>query len=226
MSDDRSHESLFEDGPREPVRNEPPSTEGAVRVCRKCSAQARSGGLSCPHCGASYLRGWKGMRRRAKVLLIAVPLLLLLGGGASGAVVKVQHDRDVSETRERAERLADEQREREAREQREAEQKEEAQAALDQVKRDVRRSIETEMRRAIRKDANERIADGYLEGPDVRRVSCNPVAGGSDSLEEPTARYECLAVNETDYVDGTDSGYRFTSTVNFDKGSYTWRLGD
>lgn len=228
MSDHRSDESLFADSPTgEPsARPTAPQDEAPLRVCRKCSAQARTTTLACPHCGASYLKGWKGMRRGLKVAAIAIPLVLLLGGGAAGAVVKIQHDQDVKERREQVARVAAEKRKREAERARAAAEAEQAQAAIDRIERSARKSIETEMRRAIRKDANERINDGYLDGPAVRRVSCNPVDGGSDSLEEPTARYECLAVNETDYVEGTDSGYRFTSTVNFDKGSYTWRLGD
>ena len=36
--------------------------------------------------------------------------------------------------------------------------------------------------------------------------------------------HECLAVNQSN-ADGTEEGYRFTGTINFDSGSYTWRLG-
>jgi hypothetical protein len=232
MADD--HRPLFQDpehgdGQAKASAGGPATTSAAdeapLRLCRHCSAQARTNGTTCPICGHSYLRGWKGMRRRTRVVLVALPLLLLLGGGVTGGVLKYQHDQDVKEQRAEAERQANAERRERERDERERREREDAAAAIDRIERETRRSAETDMRRSIRKDANEKIAEGLLDGPDVRRVSCNPIAGGSDSLEEPTARYECLAVNETDYDEGTDRGYRYTATMNFEDGSYTWRLG-
>jgi hypothetical protein len=34
-----------------------------------------------------------------------------------------------------------------------------------------------------------------------------------------------MAVNKSN-ADGTEEGYGFTGTINFDSGSYTWRLGN
>jgi hypothetical protein len=202
----------------------PPIGDEPIRVCRRCSAQARTSDLACPHCGASYLRGIKGLKRATKIALVVLPTLLLLVGAGGAAAMKIQHDNTARQQREAAARRADIRQRNEAAAARAKAAAQRAQDALDQIKIDARKSMEHDLRSAITKDAQKDVDTGLLDGPAISHTSCNPIAGGSNSLSEPTARYECLAVNET-HADGTESGYRFTGTINFDSGSYTWRLG-
>jgi ribosomal protein L40E len=195
-----------------------------TRVCRRCSAQAQTNSLNCPHCGASYLRGFKGLHRRTRVALVVLPLLLVLGGAGGAVALKLHHDDVVKHKREVAQARADAKRKAAAEEARRRAAAKRAQAAIDQVKIDERKSMEHDLRAAITKDAQKDIDEGVLDGPAISHTSCNAIAGGSDSLSEPTARYDCLAVNETS-SDGTEHGYQFTGTINFNTGSYTWRLG-
>ncbi len=74
------------------------------------------------------------------------------------------------------------------------------------------------------KHARSLVTEGLLTGPIVRST-CDPVGGGRDDLEAHTGRYECLAVNE-DHDDGTYSGYSYQGTINYDEGTYSWRLGN
>src|SRR4051794_39797706 len=71
---------------------ESPPSDIPTRVCRRCSAQGQTNDLNCPHCGASYLRGFKGRKRGTRVALVALPLLLVLGGAGGAAAMKVHHD--------------------------------------------------------------------------------------------------------------------------------------
>jgi hypothetical protein len=164
------------------------------------------------------------LKRRSRIILIVVPLLVALGSGAGAVALKLQHDANVRHQREAAQARADAKRKAQAAAARRREAARRAQAAIDQIKIDERKSMEHGLRAAITKDAQKNIDNGLLSGPAISHTSCNPIAGGSDSLSEPTARYECLAVNKTN-VDGTEEGYRFTGTINFDRGDYTWRLG-
>ena len=96
-------------------------------------------------------------------------------------------------------------------------------AAMDRIERSLRRALERGLRKEVTKSAREAVATGVLDGP-ILRTSCDPIAGGADSLDEPTGRYECLAINE-EHGDGTAEGYRYTGTINYKKGTYSWRLG-
>jgi len=204
------------------------SAEPPTRVCPKCSAQATTDGTHCPYCGASYIRGGRRLSSRARRALVAVVVLLLVGGGGTAAVLKLQHDSDVRKEREAREArlVADKKRKQEAEvaKRRAAARAEREQAALDRIERDLRRVLEQGLRKEITKSAREAVATGVLDGPIVR-TSCDPIAGGVDSLDEPTGRYECLAINQEN-SDGTAEGYRYTGTINYRKGTYSWRLGD
>jgi len=49
--------------------------------------------------------------------------------------------------------------------------------------------------------------------------------GSSQNLGQSTGTYSCIAVYQTN-IDGTQSGYRYTGTINFDTGDETWQLGN
>jgi hypothetical protein len=160
------------------------------------------------------------LSKRTKVIAAVVAGVVLIGGGATAAVLKIQHDNEVEEDREQAAR-EEEERQRQA--EREQRREEREQAALDDVERFGRQVLVKDLQKSITKDANEQVAAGLLDGPILRTV-CTPVGGGSEDLSEPTGKYECLAVTE-ESPDGTARGYSYGATINYEKYSYTWRLG-
>jgi hypothetical protein len=212
----------------EPEGDDEHSADAPIRVCPHCATQSRTAGDFCPHCGKSFLKRSRRMSRRAKVVLAATLALLLLGGGGTAVALKIQSDNEAQERRERAARIAKEQREREERERRAEEKREreerEAQEALDEIELEGRTALEKDLRKAITKHARGLVSDGLLDGPILKSV-CDPVGGGRDDLEAKTGKYECMAVSEEN-ADGTMRGYSYDATINYDKFTYSWKLGD
>jgi hypothetical protein len=189
-----------------------------VRVCRNCSAQERTNGEYCPQCGAAYLRGRSGRAsRRTKIIAGGVVGLLLIGGGVTGVMLKIQRDNDVAAKHKQQQAQASQQ----------AADASAAQQATDranQEKRALRAGIVSSLQNSITKDAKKSVSQGLLTGP-ISSTTCTPVGGGStDDLTAHTGNFSCLAINKEN-ADGTSEGYRFTATVNYDDGSYTWHLG-
>ncbi|HMJ36778.1 MAG TPA: hypothetical protein VK501_22935, partial [Baekduia sp.] len=157
--------------------------------------------------------------------------LLVLGGGGTAAALITKHNTDEKHQRElaaAAHRRADAQRRARLAQiaaDRVAAAERRAQEAKDAATRSIRRSLVSDLRKAITKDARGRVADGYLDGP-IYGTQCDPVGGGNASnLDARTGRYSCLAYNKKN-DDGTIEGYGFTATVNFEKFSYQWHLGN
>ena len=99
-----------------------------------------------------------------------------------------------------------------------------AKQATDAAERKVRKAIVTALEDSVLKDAQERVTTGVLKGP-ISLASCTPLGGGSsDDLTAITGTFQCIAVNKTN-PDGSSSGYRFSATVNWNDGSYSWHLG-
>jgi DNA-directed RNA polymerase subunit RPC12/RpoP len=196
-----------------------PEAQPPVRICQRCSTQASTDGSHCPYCGASYLRRRRPSRR---LVLVSAALVLLIAGGVTAAVLaKQHHDQQVrQEKREAALEKARAAAKRRA-QAREATRR--AAEAADRVQRDYRSQLERSMRRSITKDARQAVDDGLLNGP-ILSTSCDTIAGGADALSAKRGRYECLAVNKRN-DDGTASGYRYTSRIDYEKGSWSWRLG-
>lgn len=195
-----------------------------VKVCPHCSTQTETDGDYCPHCGAGYVHGRKGLSRRTKVIVAAVLGALVIGGGAVAVVVKVNHDNQVAEDKQRAEAAAKAAAELRRREELAAQLEAEGDKIEDELERSIRQSSVRGMRKSITKDAKSRVAEGSLEGP-IYGTQCDPVGGGSVSnLDAKTTKFECLAIQKKN-DDGTVEGWRFSATMNWDKGSYTWRLG-
>jgi hypothetical protein len=85
--------------------------------------------------------------------------------------------------------------------------------------------METQLQDSITKDATQKADQGLLFNGPAQSTTCTPVSGGSSQdLSQSTGTYSCIAVYQTN-SDGTQSGYRYTATINFDTGSYTWQLG-
>ncbi|MGE4427517.1 MAG: hypothetical protein AB7G37_13790 [Solirubrobacteraceae bacterium] len=93
---------------------------------------------------------------------------------------------------------------------------------MERLERDQRRSTVRQLRQSITKDARGRVSDGFLDGP-IRSTSCQNTDGHERDLDSDTAAYDCIAVTER--IGTQEEGYRFSATVDFEKGSYTWRLG-
>ncbi|WP_396291159.1 DUF2510 domain-containing protein [Curtobacterium sp. KT1] len=160
-----------------------------------------------------------GPRRRRLLLIgiIAAALVVLGGGGATAAVL---HNQQVAAAEQKAaQKKATAARERA--EQRQAE--EAAQEAADDAERTARTETVTEVESSVKKMADDNVTKGLLDGP-ITGVSCNPVSGSTDDLTDTTTTFDCFAANK-DNGDGTQSGYFFNATVNWDSGEYTYGLG-
>ncbi|MCC3279895.1 hypothetical protein LJ754_12120 [Arthrobacter sp. zg-Y40] len=192
-----------------------------TRICPKCSVQSSVPGDYCPNCGASYNR--KRGRLSKKTIAIILAAVLAIGGGTA-ITLAVQHSQEVA-AQEEADRKASEAAEKAA-EKAAAEQKKLQEAAEKKAaaQRAVRALIVDGLEEAVQKDATERVDAGRLDGP-IQRTECTPLGGGSvDDLTAITGTFECIAVNEKQ-DDGSESGYVFSATVNWDKASYSWHLG-
>lgn len=204
------------------------SKETPVRVCPNCSAQSQTNSDICPHCGASFIRSWRmrnkkrirGMSRPRKIALLGILIGLLVGGLTVGVVAKVNHDNRVAredEEAEEARQLAQKEAAEEAHEQREEEQ---AEAALERIEIKYSGEIKGELEDAITEDANSEAEEGISEY--VSGTKCEPDGG---VLEPSLAAqdFHCIAI--TDEEGGFYEGYRYSATINYKKGEYSWRFG-
>lgn len=205
VSPDPSPISASVDGTEEVIQT-------PVRVCPRCSVQSKTAGNFCPNCGASYIAraGW--LRSHKRIVLILAGLLVLAGAG-TGIVLGVQHADQVKAEQAAADEVKKKESDAAA-----------AKQAADAAKRMVRKTIVTALEDSVLKDAQSRVTEGVLTGP-ITLASCTALGGGStDDLTAITGTFQCIAVNKTN-ADGSQSGYRFSATVNWDDASYTWHLG-
>ena len=195
-----------------------------TKVCSNCSVQTRTSGDFCPHCGKSYVAQSRAISKKAIGVLAAIVLALALAGG--GDVMKSRSDeadKREAAAAERAEAAAEKKRAEEEAADAAAQERRVEQAAQ-RAERAERQTLITQMQASITKDAKKRVADGELDGP-IFYTSCDPLGGGSvDDLTALTTTFECLAVNEK-LGGGQVRGWVFSSTVNWDEGSWSWRLG-
>lgn len=197
-------------------------TNGEVptKVCAQCSTQSRTNGAFCPNCGKSYVHS-RPSRKTIKIAAIALAAVIILGGGTAAIAQTVMHNNEVvaqeaaAKKKEAAATAAAQKVAAEAT----------AQRASDSAERALRMTSVGEIEASITTDAQSRVAEGVLDGP-IDKSSCTPLGGGStDDLTAITTTFTCIAINKEN-ADGTASGYRFSATMNWDDGSYTWHLGD
>ena len=159
---------------------------------------------------------WRPSKR---LVLIAAAVLLVLG--VAGAATKLNQDSQARAEKQAAELAANE-----------AAQLEFdriAAAAEEKRKKDdaerLSRTISvTEIENSVKTMAENHVSKGIIDGP-IISVTCSPVSGGSmDDLTETTTVFECFAANE-DNGDGTMSGYKYNSTMNWSTGSFTYGMG-
>ncbi|HEY1596395.1 MAG TPA: hypothetical protein VGF74_13440 [Thermoleophilaceae bacterium] len=195
-----------------------------TKVCPKCSIQETTSGVFCPHCGAQYAGKRRRLPKRGRRSLLVLVGVIVLAGAGTAVAMKSHHDRQVTAARHHREAAAAQARrlaaQRAAARRQAAKDAAAKRAAERAVERDLRREIVKSLEASVNKDAVKDVSDGLLDGP-ILHTECEPAAGGTS---ETAAPYSCLAVTKTN-PDGTESGYRFTATANFKRGSYTWRLG-
>jgi type II secretory pathway pseudopilin PulG len=158
------------------------------------------------------------MSTRVKVIAGCLVPLLVLGGAGVAVAIKLHHDSQVTAQHSRAAAAA-KQREQQLQQQQQVQQTQRA------TKISARQDAETQLQTAITKDATDKANQGVLTSGPAQSTSCTGVSGGSSqSLSESTGTYNCIAVYQT-ASDGTQSGYRYSGTIDFDTGSMTWQLG-
>lgn len=73
--------------------------------------------------------------------------------------------------------------------------------------------------------AKKHIREGVLSGK-VLETNCTPISGYSlDNLDQSSTTFDCFVATK-DNGDGTRSGFSYTAVMDWDSGSYTYKLGD
>ncbi|MGU3435052.1 DUF2510 domain-containing protein [Actinomycetes bacterium M1A6_2h] len=151
-------------------------------------------------------------------------MTVLLVLAITGGVLKISHDSSVREEQRVAQAAEDA---RTAADQREAQRIADLQAEKlrqDNADRASRTLAVSGIESSVKTMAEGHVDKGIVDGP-ILSVSCSPVSGGSmDDLTETTTVFECFAASE-DNGDGTMSGYKYHSTMNWTTGEYTYGLG-
>lgn len=222
------------DEPKEPAsESKPESEDGAakeppVRVCPNCSAQSQTFDDTCPHCGASFIRSRrlraqkriKGLSKRKKIVIGGVILGLLVGGITAGVIAKVNHDNQVDQQHKEEQEERELAQEEKAEEEKVAEEELETEEELERIEAKYGRESVKELEAAITKDANGEAEEGISEY--VSETVCE-AEGGKVDTSLTAQNFSCLAI--TSEEGGVQEGYRYTSTINYAKGNFSWRLG-
>ena len=167
----------------------------------------------------------KKSRLRLWVALGAIVLLLVVGGTVTAVVAQNVHKQQVAAVKAQEKKAAAAEAKHAADLAAEAKQAADLAAAqaADDAERAQRKSTVTEVEASIKKLAKEDAAKGLIDGP-IIAASCNPVSGSTDDLTDITTSFDCFVANK-DNGDGSQSGYFFNATVNWDTGQYTYGLG-
>jgi hypothetical protein len=194
-----------------------------TRVCPKCAALSHTAGEFCPYCGARFAAS-RGPRlsKRVKVVAVSVLALFVLGGAGVAVAIKAHHDNQVAAQHRMAVAAARAHAQAAARAKAAAKAQHQAQQA---VEISTRHAAEVQLQDAITKDATSKANQGLLTSGPAQSTTCTPTSGGSSqNLSQSSGTYSCIAVDHTN-SDGTQSGYRYTGTINFSTGEMTWQLG-
>ncbi len=155
---------------------------------------------------------------KSNLILVSAIVLALLGGGVIAGTVAAEQQRlaEVAAANE-AERAAEvAQAEAEKRAAEELAEAEEAERAL-------RAEFLAEVQATIKGEARKAQKNGWLAGSKIIDVSCTPLSGSMDDLLAASTDFECFAAYKAN-KDGTQSGWFWDVTVNWDTGSYTWEM--
>ncbi|MBT1002216.1 hypothetical protein KIH31_06345 [Paenarthrobacter sp. DKR-5] len=202
---------------------EPDVTDIPVKVCSKCSVQTRTVGNFCPNCGAAYISRKPRLRMTKRTAFISLAVVVFVAIFAAIGL-GIQHNNELKAQQDAASAAAEASASASASASAEASASAAAKEASDEAARDLRKSYVSALEASIVKDAKSRVTDGTLDGP-ILSASCTPLGGGSvDDLTSLTGTFECIAVNKKN-SDGSASGYRFSATIDWNEGSYSWHLG-
>jgi hypothetical protein len=209
--------------PGDPASGDPP-----VRVCPNCSAQSRTLSDTCPYCGASFIRSRsKRLRKRIgswpkgrKVAALVVIAALVGAGVAVGVIAKVNHDNAVAERHQEEQEQREQAQRENVREEKLAAEELEAEEELERFEAKYGRESVTELEEAITTDANGEAEEGISEY--VSETSCE-AEGGRIDTSRAAQNFNCLAV--TSESGGVQEGYRYSGTINYAKGTLSWRFG-
>lgn len=212
-----------------------------TKVCSKCSVQTETAGNFCPNCGASYLGAKAGLNvsKRTWIIATSVVVLLMVGVVIGMSILQSNRDNELEQLAAASFAAASaEASKSEATAAAEASKSAAAAAAVasesaaaakrqadkDALETEMRKVMITALEESVLKDAQKRETEGSLEGP-FSRSSCTQLSGGSiGDLTAETSTFECIAVNKKN-DDGTESGYVFSATMNWDTAEYQWHLG-
>jgi len=133
---------------------------------------------------------------RARRIVLAGVVLVILSAGTGAAAIVIHHEHDAKGAE---------------------------QAKHEEVSR--RWTLERELERAITKEARER--PGGIPEATISKTECLPTSGASSQelSGSTTGQFECIAVPNEPRPGGHETGYRYTATIEFESGRYTWRTG-
>ena len=198
------------------------------RLCPHCATISQTAGEFCPHCGKAFAKHQR-LSKRARVAIVAVLVFVLLGGAGAGIVLKVRHDERVEAQHKAAvaaarSRHLDKEHAEAAEREAKANSKREATEA--RVSKEKERKVdEAELEKGVETYAKKLVSEGTLEEP-ILGVSCTPVSGGSSTELGPSSgTFSCIAITKYE-SGGSISGPRFSGTIDFAKGTDSYRLGD
>jgi hypothetical protein len=209
-------------GPPDPV------TQPPIRVCPTCSAQSQTLDDTCPHCGSSFIRSRRlrakkrveSLSKWQRILVGGVLIGVLAGGIAAGVIAKVDHDNRIAQEHKEEREERELAQHKKAQEERVAEEELETEEELERIEARYGRDIVEELETAITKDANGEAEEGI--GEYASETSCE-AEGGKVDTGLTAQNFSCLAI--TSEEEGLQESYRYSATINYAKGRYTWRLG-
>lgn len=137
-----------------------------------------------------------------------------------GVIAKVNHDNAVAERHQEEQEQRERAQREEAREEKLGEEELETEEELERIEAEYGRESVNELEEAITDDANGEAEEGISEY--VSETSCE-AEGGKVDTSLTAQNFSCLAV--TTEEGGVQEGYRYSGTINYAKGTLSWRLG-